>query len=340
MIGTAKKRINVRNLTPNITDTLVYMLQNDRPGNVFQEVHSLSFASTLAYDASGKQTDLHSWLQTCLQACPPGDQKPPRRRPDNCAFARGPVVWKVNPDDDASCPDLVWYIAHKSLTLEDRCIRGSTPTSTCSMSSILNAGCPIPMLTPSHPTCGGPVGQAPGRAGDRHTIWRLLSVNAPSAALGEETLRGFLTSRRKSVPGFRFLCPHPHARRRLERGPDQTRTSPAIPNEAEERERQGSHVWNLNIVNDRDPVPQAWAYPKQNLSNVYRQFPQHLADLVKRAVETILQVLLDKKPDFTPLQSQISCALSSLEGVLPQHSEGYHDYIGIVPPLLTVALGG
>ncbi|KAH0828915.1 hypothetical protein J3R83DRAFT_2336 [Lanmaoa asiatica] len=388
--GARGKSINIAQLSPSVTDTIVRMLQNDRPKDVFQEIHSLCFASTLVHDASGTETDLQGWLQKSLQRLLPEIGEPQENGQTNgWTLAWGPVAWKAKPDDDSGGPDLVWYVAHKSLKLENE----TTPRSTYVIaiagtqmrslhtwfSSNIDVATVIDFKTWAStlrsdsdlnlPIANVKSGKPYIARGTARTVWRILTVPAPDATPAPQTLFQFLESRRQSDSDLRLIItghslggaltptlalalteakviPHSNILTYFIAGPSPgndafarlfANTFQAVPKNPEERERRKYKVWNLNLVNERDPVPQAWSsdelmHPRQNLSNVHKKFPAYLRHLVRGVVTTFLNVLFSKTVDYAPLQSQIFSAPSSLKGVLTQHSEAYHLYVGTTPP--------
>jgi hypothetical protein len=105
-----------------------------------------------------------------------------------------------------------------------------------------------------------------------------------------------------------------------------------------------SAVWNLNIVNMLDPVPQAWctdtaSEPAQNLSNlltIFGTLPPVLAFTVRFVVSSMISTALKSKTIYRPLPisafaGPILDPPSSFDDLikiaLSQHLDAYVDYI-------------
>ncbi|KAF8438350.1 hypothetical protein L210DRAFT_236834 [Boletus edulis BED1] len=211
--------------------------------------------------------------------------------------------------------------------------------------------------------------------GTARTVWQLLTVAAPPGAKAEgQPLLDFLKSKSKSNPDLRVittghslggtLCPtlaivlvevdvvlrdriltYPIA------GPSPgndafakhfAETLQPIPANRDDLKTRNYQVWNLNIVNAYDPVPQAWcsdeqACPKQNLLNIKNIIPgSYIKSVFSAIISNVLSDLLGANLRYMSLQSQIFSPRpsESFKEVRPQHTEAYHEYVGINPPHL------
>ncbi|KAG9308598.1 hypothetical protein JVU11DRAFT_11704 [Chiua virens] len=110
-----------------------------------------------------------------------------------------------------------------------------------------------------------------------------------------------------------------------------TRFSDNFPAKRDNPEADSYKVWNLNLVNEYDPVPHAWSFNK--LQTLLKMFPGfHLKLSIRVIVYWVFDDLARAGVQYAPIQSQRFS--SSVDGVLEQHSGAYHELVGITPPAL------
>ena len=209
--------------------------------------------------------------------------------------------------------------------------------------------------------------------GTARTVWQLLTVPAPAGAeAAGQPLLDFLKSKFRSNPDLRLITtghslggalsptlalvlvevdavPRDHVLTYSIAGPSPgndafatlfSETFPPILFRQGDWESQKYQVWNFNLVNAHDPVPQAWSSdntksPKQNLQNIRNMIPgSYIKSVVSAIISDILRDLTKARVLYMPLRSQIFSARrsESFKDVRPQHTGAYHEYVGITPP--------
>ena len=398
----SERSTQVLDIPPDATKKMLDMLRKSPPKNIFHEIYSLCFASTLVHDVNGKQKDLQTRLQELLESLLPqiGGLEGTRRK--GWKLVWGPVIWKVKPEDDSGGPDLAWYIACDESVI---CWDDDEPrptyviaiagTQTRSVHTWLNSNFDVTVpidfkswvshlradpntlnLPEANVALGGPY-LARGTA---RTVWQLLTEKAPQGAQAQgKSLLEFLKSKSQSNPEVRFITTGHSLGGALSptlalvlvevdailrdsiltypiAGPSPgndalaaffSETLLPIPAKQDDLpEDKRYQVWNSNLVNKYDPVPQAWCAdertcPKQNLQNILNIIPESFFKTVfSTVIESVSEDLAKAKVRYMPLRSQIFAARpsESLKDVRPQHTGAYHEYVGITPPDLLKAL--
>ncbi|CCM00459.1 uncharacterized protein FIBRA_02492 [Fibroporia radiculosa] len=358
------------------------------PFDVFQQVFGLSMASNAVNNFKGTQTNLQARLQAVLPGLLPllGEW----------AVVWGPVVWKVNPDNDKSGPDNSWYVAHNpAVRFEDGTIRpayvlaiaGTADSEydwphenfwvnqVAAFDKWVAAGIKnVPEPVPGPEVAPGGTYIAMGTVNAVHTL--LTVAPPPGAAAAGSTLIDFFSdlpatsTRRILTTGHSLggaLSPT-IALALVTSGvlhPQEVLTFPtAGPSPGNhgftdlfnqtfpqrlcaDASARGYQVWNLNIANSIDIVPQAWCHissesPAQNLDNIPTIYGKPALSGVNIATFLLKFQAARSKTVYIPLQSHIvpgtppksppGTMKEFLAEASKQHVQFYLDLFGIQPP--------
>jgi hypothetical protein len=348
--------------------------------NVFQQVFGLSLASNAAMNLTGTESD----IQNALQAKLPDLLK---LVGEAWEVAWGPVVWKNEPDNLLTGPDNAWYIAHNpAVTFEDGkpyntyviALAGSATTHDWLVedfdvlylvdfpawiaAGVNAAPIPVKVVNPSGTyismgTAGGIYTlrtKAPpaGAAGAGLPIYKFLAsvpIDSKIIFAGHSlggTLAPTLALNLVLTNVFRQprnVLAYPTAGSSPGNGNFVKLYSSWFPPTV----GSGYHVWNKNIINTLDIVPQTWCtdknlFPAQNLQNIPTIYGAPGMLLVWITIEEVVAlvntsgIIYNPIPSSaftgTPIPNPPTTLTAFAADAGKQHVNEYEKFFGVIPP--------